>query len=217
MRSFKDLKRRISIMFTGIVQTQARIIKIEQRDEFRQLTLQVEPRFLKQLEIGASIAINGCCLTVVQFNTNQVVFDVIDETLRLTNLGELEEGSEVNFERSLKLGDEIGGHHVSGHIHTVGTIDKIEKTETNCAMWVSFPETFKPYVLPKGFISVNGASLTVGQVIDHRFSLHLIPETLRLTNLAVAKEGTRVNLEFDQQTITIVETVERVLAQRATQ
>ncbi len=198
-------------MFTGIVQTQAEVIAIEQRDQFRQIRLQVAPEFLTQLEIGASIAINGCCLTVVQFSTNTVSFDVIDETLRLTNLGELEVGSEVNLERSLKVGDEIGGHHVSGHIHTTGTIETITASDNNVAMWIEFPAQFKPYVFGKGFIGVNGASLTIGQVTDQRFSLHLIPETLRLTNLAEAKPRQRVNLEFDQQTITIVETVQRVL------
>lgn len=201
-------------MFTGIVQTQAEVITIEQREQFRQLTLKVAPEFLQRLEIGASIAINGCCLTVVQFTTSTVTFDVIDETLRLTNLGMLTQGSQVNLERSLKVGDEIGGHHVSGHIHCTGTIETITSTADNTAMWIAFPEAFTPYVFSKGFISVNGASLTVGQVHGQQFSLHLIPETLRLTNLSNAQPGDAVNLEFDQQTMTIVETVERVLAAR---
>lgn len=201
-------------MFTGIVQTQAEVVAIEQREQFRQLQLQVGSEFLQHLEIGASIAINGCCLTVVQFSTDRVSFDVIDETLRLTNLGELKVGSSVNLERSLKVGDEIGGHHVSGHIHTTGTIETITTTDDNVAMWIEFPASFKPYAFAKGFISVNGASLTIGQVHDNRFSLHLIPETLRLTNLANAEPGQRVNLEFDQQTITIVDTVTRVLKEK---
>ena len=199
-------------MFTGIVQCQAAVVAIENKPDFRRLTVQVEPRFLEKLEIGASIAINGTCLTAVQFNTNTVQFDVIDETLRLTNLGELEVGAEVNFERSLKVGDEIGGHHVSGHIHATGVVETITETADNWAMWIRFPAEFQAYVFAKGFISVNGASLTIGQVHDSQFSLHLIPETLRLTNLKSAQPGTRVNLEFDQQTITIVDTVNRYLA-----
>ncbi|CAI8163931.1 riboflavin synthase subunit alpha [Pseudidiomarina mangrovi] len=198
-------------MFTGIVQTQALIAHISERHNFRQLTVQVEPEFLTALTIGASIAINGCCLTAVQFSTNQVQFDVIDETLRLTNLGALKVGDHVNFERSLKVGDEIGGHHVSGHVHCTGTIVERSNTVDNWTLWVEFPLAFSRYILSKGFISVNGASLTVGQVVGNRFSLHLIPETLRLTNLAEAEQ---VNLECDQQTITIVDTVERVLAAR---
>jgi riboflavin synthase len=198
-------------MFTGIVQTQAKVMTIEQGEQFRQLTLQVAPQFLENLEIGASIAINGCCLTVVQFTTDTVRFDVIDETLKLTNLGALEVGSTVNLERSLKVGDEIGGHHVSGHIHTTGTLETLTETADNVAMWIAFPAEFQPYVFAKGFISVNGASLTIGQVHDSQFSLHLIPETLRLTNLADLAPGDKVNLEFDQQTITIVDTVNRHL------
>lgn len=198
-------------MFTGIVQTQAKVMTIEQGEQFRQLTLQVAPQFLQHLEIGASIAINGCCLTVVQFTTDTVRFDVIDETLKLTNLGALEVGSTVNLERSLKVGDEIGGHHVSGHIHTTGTLETLTETADNVAMWIAFPAEFQPYVFAKGFISVNGASLTIGQVHDSQFSLHLIPETLRLTNLADLAPGDKVNLEFDQQTITIVDTVNRHL------
>lgn len=201
-------------MFTGIVQTQAEVIAVEQREQFRQLTFQVAPKFLENLELGASIAINGCCLTVVQFTTDTVRFDVIDESLKLTNLGLLKVGNKVNLERSLKVGDEIGGHHVSGHIHTTGTLETLTETADNVAMWIAFPAEFKPYVFAKGFISVNGASLTIGQVHDCQFSLHLIPETLRLTNLADLEPGDKVNLEFDQQTITIVDTVNRYLEQQ---
>lgn len=198
-------------MFTGIVQTQAVVAQLNDREQFRQLTVQAAPEFLQQVALGASISINGCCLTVVAFTETTVCFDIIDETLRLTNLGGLTVGEHVNFERSLKVGDEMGGHYVSGHIHCTGTVVKRARSKDNLALWIEFPEQFKPYVLAKGFISVNGASLTVGQVDGNRFSLHLIPETLRLTNIESADT---VNLEFDQQTITIVETVERVLQQR---
>lgn len=206
-------------MFTGIVQTQAVVSHIDLHPDFRHLRLAVAPEYLQRLDIGASIAINGCCLTVVHFelppagnNTpGSVEFDVIDETLRLTNLGELAVNDSVNFERSLKVGDEIGGHHVSGHIHCTGQVVEQQHDEFNWVLWIEFPERFARFVFSKGFISVNGASLTIGEVKENRFSLHLIPETLRLTNL---EQASRVNLEFDQQTMTIVETVERVLAQR---
>lgn len=201
-------------MFTGIVQCKAQVAKLSPRENFVHITLKVQPEYLVGVELGASIAINGCCLTVVQFGADTVEFDVIDETLRLTNLGKLKEGDAVNFERSLKVGDEIGGHHVSGHIHCTGTLSKIEQSEDNWAMWIEFPAEFAKYVLSKGFISINGASLTIGQVVENRFSLHLIPETLRLTNLGELEVGAPINLEFDQQTMTIVSTVERVLAAR---
>lgn len=201
-------------MFTGIVQTQATVAKLEDADEFRQLTLAVKPEYLTDLAIGASIAVNGCCLTVVHFSEDTVSFDVIDETLRLTNLSDLSVGGTVNLERSLKVGDEIGGHQVSGHIHCQGTLVEVEQSDNNWAGWVEVPEAFSPYLFAKGFIAVNGASLTIGDVNNNSFSLHLIPETLRLTNLSDAVLGTQLNIEFDQQTITIVDSVERLLAQR---
>lgn len=209
-------------MFTGIVQTQATLVAVEEKDQFRHFTIATEEKFLSQLQIGASIAINGCCLTVVQFalanpqfgGQATVQFDVIDETLRLTNLGALQPGDTVNFERSLRVGDEIGGHQVSGHIHTCATLVEVNTTANNWEMWLEFDAKWSRYVFAKGFISVNGASLTIGQVRGQQFSLHLIPETLRLTNLGNAAVGTQFNLEFDQQTMTIVETVERVLAAR---
>ena len=206
-------------MFTGIVQTQATIFSVSDQvvsdhKTFRHLVIKTEPKFLQNLAIGASIAINGCCLTVVEFSDTEVHFDVIDETLRLTNLGLLGEGNKVNLERSLKVGDEIGGHAVSGHIHCQGKVTKIDTSENNVAMWIELPEQYTPYLFAKGFIAVNGASLTVGQVEANCFSLHLIPETLRLTNLESTQVGDSLNIELDQQTITIVETVERVLAKR---
>ena len=206
-------------MFTGIVQTQATIFSVSDQvvsdhKTFRHLVIKTEPQFLQNLAIGASIAINGCCLTVVEFSDTEVHFDVIDETLRLTNLGLLGEGDKVNLERSLKVGDEIGGHAVSGHIHCQGKVTKSDTSENNVAMWIELPEQYTPYLFAKGFIAVNGASLTVGQVEANCFSLHLIPETLRLTNLESTQVGDSLNIELDQQTITIVETVERVLAKR---
>ena len=157
-------------MFTGIVQTQAKVAQLHDRDNFRQLVVEVEPEYLNQVALGASIAINGCCLTVVAFTRTTVSFDIIDETLRLTNLGQLIIGDKVNFERSLKVGDEMGGHYVSGHIHCTGAVVKRQQSADNLALWIEFPEHFKSYVLAKGFISVNGASLTVGQVESNRFS-----------------------------------------------
>ena len=201
-------------MFTGIVQTKAKVVSLTDKGKFRHLTIEVEPRHLSGVQLGASIAINGVCLTVVHFDETQVSFDVIDETLRLTNLGELVVGSEVNFERSLRIGDEIGGHYVSGHIHCTASIVDIEVSENNWSAWLALPQAQVAYLFAKGFIAVNGASLTVGQVDGNQFSLHLIPETLRLTNLAALKPGDKVNIEMDQQTITTVTTVERVLAAR---
>lgn len=203
-------------MFTGIVQTQALVDAINDKSQFRHIRVKVKPQFLHHLEIGASIAINGCCLTVVAFDAEAgwAEFDVIDETLRLTNLGQLSLHDKVNFERSLTMGRELGGHIVSGHIHCTATVGKRQDSPDNCAIYINVAPKWLEYILSKGFIAVNGASLTVGEVDQQGFWLHLIPETLAATNLGEAGQGTVVNLEMDQQTMTIVETVKRVLAQR---
>lgn len=204
-------------MFTGIVQAQVLVRSVTQRQDFVQLTLQTEPTLLQQLQRGASIAVNGTCLTATDFDVaaGWVSFDVIDETLQKTNLGTLLPGDRVNFERSLKFGDEIGGHIVSGHVSATAEILTIKRTSDNCAMQLSFPAELAAFIQPKGFIAVDGASLTVGAIDGHSFWLHLIPETLAVTTLGSKQVGDRLNLECDQQTVTIVQTVERYLAQRA--
>ena len=203
-------------MFTGIVQCQAQIAALASAPSFRQLTLAVAPDKLQQLALGASIAINGVCLTVTGFDeaAGRVTFDVIDETLARTNLGALAQGDWVNFERSLKFGDEIGGHLVSGHIQTTAELVELERSEHNCRMRLRLAAKYLPYVLAKGFITVDGTSLTVGAVHADGFELHLIPETLSITTLGQRKVGDRLNIELDQQTVTIVQTVERVMQQR---
>lgn len=209
-------------MFTGIVQTQATVEALEDKntkqDMFRHLSLGVNPIYLQNLEIGASIAVNGCCLTVTSFaekgDKGIVDFDVIDETLRLTNLGALKVGSKVNFERSLTVGRELGGHIVSGHVHCTGELVERKDSANNCSMLIQVPENWMEYILHKGFVAVDGASLTVGDIEADGFWLHLIPETLDVTTLGLSQQGARLNIEADQQTITTVETVKRVLAAR---
>lgn len=201
-------------MFTGIVQGTAVVRQITDSAGFRRLQVDLGSAHLQNLQRGASIAINGTCLTATDFDVSAgwVAFDVIDETLQKTNLGALETGSRVNFERSLKFGDEIGGHLVSGHVQGVATITRRQQTTHNLALALRFPTELAPYIHSKGFIAVEGCSLTVGQVEGDVFWLHLIPETLALTTLAEKQPGERLNLEVDQQTVTIVQTVERYLA-----
>jgi len=204
-------------MFTGIVQTQANVISLNNRNNFSQIVLAVDTCWAEELSLGASIAINGVCLTVVRYEpmneTTHITFDVIDETLAVTNLCELDIGMKVNFERSLKIGDEIGGHQVSGHVHTVALLDEKVQSANNCQLVFNCDEQWMKYILPKGFITINGVSLTVGKVTSNGFSVHLIPETLARTNLSVLNCGGKVNLEFDQQTMTIVKTLERMKEQ----
>lgn len=205
-------------MFTGIVQSTAIVDQIEDRPGFRKLRLQLSNKFLQNLLQGASIAINGTCLTVTAFDAlaepGWVQFDLIDETLRLTNLGQLTIGSAVNFERSLTLGSELGGHILSGHIQTQAEVVQIVATEHNWAMELQLAAQWQPYVFSKGFIAIDGISLTVGAVENGRFWLHIIPETLAVTTLGKKQCGDKVNIEIDQQSYTIVQTVERLLQAR---
>jgi riboflavin synthase len=202
-------------MFTGIVQSQAEVIAINRNDNAIKLKVSLLTKYAEALALGASVAINGVCLTAVTSNVisqthSAITFDVIDETLRVSNLGKLILGSLVNVERSLKIGDEIGGHMVSGHVHTQGVLVERMDTLDNCQLCFSVEPNLMKYVFAKGFISLNGISLTVGSVVDNSFSVHLIPETLARTNLASISEGESVNIEFDQQTMTIVSTIERM-------
>ena len=214
-------------MFTGIVQSQAEVLSINQRNNFINIRVAVDKNLLQGLEIGASVANNGVCLTAVNFtglssgneqetenNQGFIEFDVIDETLRVTNLGQLTVGDKVNIERSMKVGDEIGGHIVSGHIHTQARLLQRIETADNCELVFGLDSQWQKYIFAKGFICLNGASLTLGKVTDGQFSVHLIPETLSRTNLGTLEVGQSVNIEFDQQTMTIVETIERMREQK---
>lgn len=204
-------------MFTGIVQSKAYVIAFDGDDKFRKLTLSVNSEYLQSLNIGASIAVNGVCLTVTQFEDHvndvvgQVQFDIIDETLLKTNLATINVGDKVNFERSMTFGTELGGHIVSGHIQTKAKISDIRYAEDNCKMTLLLDSKWMKYILHKGFVAVNGCSLTVGDTTDNSFNLHLIPETLNITNLGKAQIGDYLNIEVDQQTFSTVQTVERYL------
>lgn len=201
-------------MFTGIVQANCEVLSIEKKPGLHTLGIAMAPAMSAGLEIGASVANNGVCLTVTAAADDRVFFDVMEETLNLTNLSALHIGDKVNVERSLTFGKEIGGHILSGHVHTQATVVAVDSTDSHYNMLLEFDPQWQKYIFYKGFIGVNGCSLTVGQVEGNRFWLHLIPETLRLTNLAGYQAGMQLNLEIDSQTQTIVDTVERVLAQR---
>ena len=202
-------------MFTGIVQTIARVFSINVTNESIGLVIEVDSEYAQQLILGASIAINGVCLTVVEHNEksdgiSHISFDVIHETMRVTNLKDLVTGSCINFERSLKVGDEIGGHQVSGHVHTTATLIDRTDTDENCTLSFQLSDKWQKYIFAKGFISINGTSLTLGAVENDKFDVHLIPETLSRTNLSELAKGNLVNIEIDQQTMTIVDTLSRM-------
>ncbi len=199
-------------MFTGIIQCTAQLVAVKERSYCQTHVVQFPPELLPQLEPGASVSHNGCCLTVTRIERNMIHFDLIKETLRLTNLGQLGPGDWINLERSARLGDEIGGHLMSGHVVCTAEIIKIYSSENARKIWLRLPVNLMKYVLHKGFIGVDGISLTVGEVIRDQFCLHIIPETLARTTLGSKRPGQKVNIEIDAQTQAIVDTVERVLS-----
>ncbi len=201
-------------MFTGIVQGTAEVVRIDEKEQFRTHTIKLPKQYLDGLENGASIAHNGCCLTVTGIEGDTVSFDLMQETLRVTNLGQLKTGDRFNFERAARFGDEIGGHQMSGHILCMATITRIIRTENNCQMWFEVPQTYLRYIFTKGYIGIDGISLTIGEVNGNQFCVNLIPETLERTNMGFREEHDQVNIEIDPQTQAIVDTVERVLAER---
>ncbi len=201
-------------MFTGIVQGTANIVRIIEKENFRTHVIKLEEDLVSDLKTGASIAHNGCCLTVTEINGQEISFDLMQETLQVTNLGDLKLGSSVNIERAACFGDEIGGHQMSGHILFTAQVTDVIKTDNNCQIWFEIPQQFKKYVFSKGYIGIDGISLTIGDVKETKFNVNLIPETLQRTNIATREPGDRINIEIDPQTQAIVETVERVLASR---
>jgi riboflavin synthase len=156
-----------------------------------------EPRIAPESAIGDSIALNGCCLTVVAIDGDTLAFQAGEETLSRTNLGELQPGGVVNVERSLKIGDAIGGHLVAGHIDAVGTVDRRMDDADWCTMWFRFPLALAGQIASKGSIAVDGVSLTLVDVEADQFSVALIPHTLTVTTLGRRQVGDRVNLETD--------------------
>ncbi|SEH08040.1 riboflavin synthase subunit alpha [Candidatus Venteria ishoeyi] len=201
-------------MFTGIVQGQAKVLRFEKKSQAAHLVLELPADLRDKIALGGSIAVNGACLTVTAFEGAQVSFDLIMETLRVTNLGDLQPGSLVNVERAAKFNDEIGGHLLSGHVHTVAEISAIEQPEDNRVLTFKLEPQWQKYILNKGYIGLNGCSLTIAEVLENQFKVYLIPETLRITTFGTLQTGARVNIEIDTQTQAVVDTVERVLAQR---
>tara|TARA_B100000035_G_scaffold174633_1_gene148992 strand:- start:735 stop:1355 length:621 start_codon:yes stop_codon:yes gene_type:complete len=195
-------------MFTGIVAGTSPIINIEQKDIVRSLTLNLEG-FVMGLEIGASVSLDGVCMTVVSIDGNLVTFDAIEETLNRTTLGKLGVGSLVNIERSLKMGDELGGHIISGHVLTTAKILQIVNKGEGIDMMIENPPEVNQYILEKGYISIDGMSLTIGKVSEDNFSLHIIPETLRITTIGQKNIGDYVNIEIDSRTQAIVDTIRK--------
>ena len=203
-------------MFTGIVQGVARVESIDAREGLHTLKLKLPEGFDGELAIGASVACDGVCLTVTERPSPDVaLFDVMTQTLRLTTLGGLKPGSGLNVERAAKDGAEIGGHPLSGHVDFTAPVLEVLSTETNHKIRFGIPEAFRPYVFAKGYIAINGASLTVAEV-DRKagwFEVWLIPETRRMTVFESKGVGDLLNVEIDRSTQVVVDTVRETVQQ----
>ncbi|WP_309385809.1 riboflavin synthase [Cerasicoccus frondis] len=183
-------------MFTGIVEETGEVVSFTEGAESWRLVLRAQ-MVVEDLGIGDSLACNGCCLTVVEKNGNELSFDLLDETVRLTSFAGIGAGSLINLERSLAANGRFGGHVVSGHIDGTGEILDFEPRGKNHYLRVSAPKEFRQYLVYKGSIAIDGMSLTVAEVHDDSLAVWLIPHTLVVTNLQQRKVGDKVNLEFD--------------------
>lgn len=194
-------------MFTGLVEIRAAVTRVLEEPPGRRITISA-PEFASEATLGESISTNGCCLTVVKINGAELDFQAGPETLSRTNLGELTTGSRVNLERSLKLGDRLGGHLVTGHIDGVGNVARRVDDHDWSTIWFSAPKELLRQMASKGSVAIDGVSLTLVEVTDTEFSVQLIPHTLAVTTLGARKIGDRVNLETDL----LAKYVERQLA-----
>lgn len=204
-------------MYSGIVHDTYPLVELIARQGLSTLTFELDDTLCADLQRGASVGISGVCLTVTEIQGHRVSFDVMGQTLNVTNLGELGVGDVANIERSLKQGAEVGGHNVSGHVDGMATITEVLTPENNMVVTLRLPEGTLPFVFERGFISLDGCSLTIA-TLDKPAGLatvHLIPETLRRTTFGTKGVGDHVNVEVDRSTQVVVETVKAVLAEMA--
>ena len=186
-------------MFTGIIQGVGKIEKISQNTKNRsafQMTVDLG-KYARGLKVGHSVALNGVCLSATKISKNKCDFEMIDETIKQTNLGNLVPGTKVNIERSLKVGDRMEGHFVLGHVDGVGIIKKIEKKPKEVKIWFEVPKKLVKFVVKKGSIAIDGISLTVVDITKNNASVCLIPHTIKITNFQSKKVGDKINIETD--------------------
>ena len=201
-------------MFTGIVSGKGHVQKIIKSKDYLSLIIKAPKGFSKNLTKGASVSVNGVCLTVKKGKTDILEFDVIEETLQKSNLKDISKSSKVNLERSMTAKTEIGGHLVSGHIHGTGKVLKVINRQATKDLQIKIPTSLREYFFYKGYVALNGCSLTIGKVLKTSFYIHLIPETVSVTTFKDIKKGDLINIEIEQATINTVETVKRVMSER---
>ena len=196
-------------MFTGLVVETGEIVSLTPNGESARLTLRA-PSLAPQSQLGDSIAVNGCCLTITARDGDRLSFDLLAETLRITNIGDLSPGAKVNLEPALGAGAKMGGHFVQGHVDTTAAILDLSPHGQDHRLEIALPSEFAQLVVFKGSIAVDGISLTVAEVRDSSFVCWIIPHTLAETNLSTRRSGDRVNLEFDM----LAKYVERIISHR---
>ncbi len=207
-------------MFTGIVQGVARIASVGERPGLRSIRLEFPAGFAEGLAVGASVSVDGTCLTVTALHGDRAAdFDVMQQTLALTTLGALTAGSRVNVERAAKDGAEIGGHPLSGHVDFMARVADVRQPENNHVLRIDVPAPWMRYVFAKGYIAVNGASLTVAEAGREAagagwFEVWLIPETLRMTGFGDKRAGDALNIEIERATQVMVDTVRDAVAEQ---
>jgi riboflavin synthase len=200
-----------SSMYTGIVQTVAPIKSIIRHDGYTTFFIELPERLMVDLQIGASVNVEGVCLSVTSMDGTTVTFDAMDATLERTNLGGLTAGHDVNIERSAKPTDENGGHNIAGHIATTAELVGAKMQMPGAHIRFRVPGEWAKYVFKRGYLAVNGASLTVAEADGDEFTINLIPETLRQTTFPRYQPGDLLNIEVDHQTMVMVDVVERTL------
>lgn len=183
-------------MFTGLVECRGTLAEVRAEPPGRRLVITAGP-VAAGTQVGDSVAVSGCCLTVVEVDGERLTFEAGPETLSRTILGELAAGDAVNLERSLRPGDRLGGHFVTGHVDAVGRVERRETLGEWVTVWFEAPAAIGPHLASKGSIAVDGVSLTVVDVAASQFSVQLIPHTLEVTTLGRLRGGSRVNLETD--------------------
>jgi len=183
-------------MFTGLVREVGEVGWLRRTDQAVQLMV-VAPRTASRVARGESVAVNGCCLTVATHRDKQLMFDLLEESLQRTNLGNVKPGDPVNLERALRVDGRLGGHFVQGHVDCTARVISVTEKGPDVRLEISLPAEFARYATFKGSIAVNGVSLTIAELTDDSFTVWIIPHTLDGTNLGDLQDGDTVNLEFD--------------------
>jgi riboflavin synthase len=198
-------------MFTGIIETTGEVLSVGPHRAGNGYRLILRAALSEVPSIGASLALNGACLSVAEISQDRMSFDLLDETLRRTNLGDLQRGTSINLERPLPANGRFDGHIVQGHVDATGTITGIEPVGADYCLIIEYPAEFARYTIAKGSIAINGISLTIAEITDDGLTVWIIPQTWKVTNLSRARVGDRVNLEFDL----IAKYVEKLLVHRS--